>query len=136
MKGLASVMLPLAVVTLTGAATAHVHLLRSDPADHASVRAAPHAISLWFSESVQLSVTTVRLSGPGGAVELSAPRLGEGPHAPIVCDVRGQLVTGAQQISWRTMSRDGHAASGTISFTLTAAAPAAAHQDALPELRR
>ncbi|MFI5281002.1 MAG: copper resistance protein CopC, partial [Gemmatimonadales bacterium] len=101
-------------------------LTRSDPADHATLHVAPHAISLWFSESVQLGVTTVRMSGPGGAaVELAAPRLGEGPHAPVIVDVKGAVAPGAQQVTWRTMSRDGHAANGTLTFTLAPASSAA-----------
>jgi methionine-rich copper-binding protein CopC len=106
-------------------ASLHVRLTRSNPADHASLRAAPHAISLWFSESVQLSVTSVHMSGPGGAaVELAAPRIGEGPHAPVIVDVKGSVGPGLQQVTWRTMSRDGHAANGTFTFTLSLASPA------------
>jgi hypothetical protein len=123
----------LLVPALIGAAPAalHVRLTRSDPCDHDTVRVAPRAISLWFSESVQLSVTTVRLTGPGGAaVELAAPRQGEGPHAPVLADVRGQVGLGLQQVTWRTMSRDGHAASGTFTFTLAPASPATERHDA------
>ena len=109
----------------------HVRLTRSDPADHATLRAAPRAISLWFSEAVQLSVTTVRMTGPNGAaVELAPPRMGEGAHAPVIVDVRGQPALGAQQVTWRTMSRDGHAASGTFTFTLSLASPASQRQGA------
>lgn len=125
--------------TALGAAPSslHVRLTRSDPADHATLRAAPRAISLWFSESVQLSVTTVRMTGPGGAgIELAPPRMGEGPHAPVVVDVKGPVGTGMQQVTWRTMSRDGHAASGTFTFTLVLASPAAQRNDAAAERRR
>ena len=120
----------LAALLLTGLGAApwalHVHLTRSDPADHATLRAAPRAISLWFSESVQLSVTSVHMTGPGGAaVELSAPRMGEGQHAPVIVDVKGAVAPGAQQVTWRTMARDGHPANGTLTFTLAPAAPAA-----------
>jgi methionine-rich copper-binding protein CopC len=114
-----------------GAAPAalHVRLLRSDPANHAQLRVPPRVISLWFSEAVQLSVTTVRMTGPNGtAVELSAPRMGEGPRAPVVVDVKGQPAMGLQQVTWRTMSRDGHAANGTLSFTLSLASPASRPQ--------
>ncbi|MFI5206929.1 MAG: copper resistance protein CopC [Gemmatimonadales bacterium] len=115
------------LATALGAAPSalHVRLTRSDPADHATLRAAPHAISLWFSESVQLSVTSVHLTGPGGtAVELAAPRMGEGQHAPVIVDVKGPVAPGVQQVTWRTMARDGHAANGTLTFTLAPAAPA------------
>jgi len=114
-----------------GAAPAalHVRLLRSDPADHTTLHTAPRAISLWFSEAVQLSVTTVRMTGPNGtAVELSPPRMGEGPHAPVIVDVRMRPALGSYQVTWRTMSRDGHAANGTVSFTVSLATPASRPQ--------
>ncbi len=115
------------LATALGAAPSalHVRLTRSDPADHAHLRTVPRAISLWFSESVQLSVTTVHMTGPNGAaVELEPPRMGEGPHAPVLVDVKGQPVLGQQQVTWRTMSRDGHPANGTFTFTLSLASPA------------
>lgn len=123
----------LVVPALIGAAPAslHVRLTRSDPANHATLRTAPRAISLWFSESVQLSVTSVRMTGPGGAAEtLAAPRIGEGPHAPVIVDVRGEVAIGTHTVTWRTMSRDGHAANGTLTFTISLASPATQRQGA------
>jgi methionine-rich copper-binding protein CopC len=121
----------LLVPVLIGASPAalHVRLTRSDPADHTTVHTPPRTIRLWFSESVQLSVTSVRMSGPNGtAVELSPPRTGEGPHAPVIVDVKGQVLRGLQQVTWRTMSRDGHAANGTLTFTISLAQPAGQRQ--------
>jgi len=107
----------------------HVHLTRAEPASGSTVHAAPTAIRLWFSEEIQISVTTVRLTGPDSArVELAAPAMGDGAHAPVVVLVSGTIKPGRQQVAWRTMSRDGHAVSGTFAFTLTSAAGTAARR--------
>jgi hypothetical protein len=117
----------LAATALAAAPAAkHVHLSRSEPMADSTVRAAPAAIKLWFSAAVQISVTSVRVTGPdGAAVETAAPRMGEGPNAPVIADVRGQLKPGRQQVAWRTMSRDGHPVAGAFAFTFAPAGAAA-----------
>ena len=113
------------VIALAGSALAvappslHVHLTRSDPAAGSTLPAAPRTISLWFSEPVQINVTSVRLTGPDSAsVEVAAPVMGDGANLPVVAMVRGPMKPGRQQVRWRTMSRDGHAVSGTFAFAL------------------
>ena len=113
------------VIALAGSALAvaplslHVHLTRSDPANGSTMPAAPSAIRLWFNGEIQINVTTVRVSGPdGAAVELAAPAMGEGANPPVVAALRGPMRLGRQQVRWRTMSRDGHAVSGTFAFAL------------------
>jgi copper resistance protein C len=108
-------------------AALHTHLTRSEPAGMSTVRTAPTEIRLWFSAPIQINVTTVRLTGPdGAAVEVAAPANGDGANPPVVALVRGQLKPGRQQVTWRTMSRDGHAVSGTFAFTLAPAGASAA----------
>jgi methionine-rich copper-binding protein CopC len=102
----------------------HVHLVRSDPIADSTVTAAPTAIRFWFSAPVQLSVTSVRLTDASGQrVETAAPRAGQGAGMLVIADVRGRLAPGRATVAWRTMSRDGHVASGAFAFML--APPAA-----------
>ena len=125
---LLALFLPAALAAAPAAPAAlHTHLTRSEPAANATVRTAPPAIRLWFSEPIQINVTSVRLKGPdGAAVEIAAPANGDGANPPVVALVRGQLKPGRQQVTWRTMSRDGHAVSGTFAFTLAPAGASAA----------
>ena len=103
------------------AARRHLRLLRSSPAADTVLTAAPADVRLWFSESPELKVTTVRLAGPSGAVELGQLSRGEAADAPIVAPVKGAMASGAYTLTWRTMSDDGHVMNGTEKFQLTAA---------------
>ena len=99
----------------------HVHLERSDPSAQATLAAAPGAIRLWFSAPVQVGITTIHLtSAAGQAIETARPHQGEGADAPVIAEVRGALPAGAFQVSWRTMSRDGHVVSGAFAFSVAA----------------
>jgi len=105
-----------AAVRAETAAAFHLHLLRSTPAADSTV-ASPPLVQLWFTESPQLAVTSVRMTGPRGrAVPLGRVRAGA-DHS-VVANVRGRLAPGRYTIAWRTMSRDGHPMHGTIPFTV------------------
>jgi hypothetical protein len=115
----------LALAALAAAPAAkHTHLERSEPGADSTISVAPTAIKLWFSGPIQISVTTVRVTGAdNAALDLSAARLATGEHAPVVADVRGTVAPGRYTVAWRTMSRDGHPVSGTFAFTFAAPVP-------------
>jgi copper transport protein len=130
MKTLARLLTAAAFLTAIPPATAagrlfHIHLERSEPAADSTVHAAPAQLKLWFSERVQLAVTSVQLLGPDSArVSVGRPSQAAGANAPVVVAVRGPMKEGRQQVVWRTMSVDGHAVRGAFSFTLAGAPPA------------
>jgi hypothetical protein len=111
-----------AVATMTAGATAstrrHTQLIRSEPAAHDTVFAAPKAIKLWFSEKVELKVTTVKLrDAAGNAQMLGTPaRTGPEKNAPVIVPIVKPLASGAYDIAWSTAATDGHLAKGTIDF--------------------
>jgi len=116
-----------AVVTLllgASPALAHTRLVSSDPADGASLSAAPEAVSLTFSENIEAEFATVGVVGPDGrnyqAGQLSAAdgvvRTAVSPLGPA----------GRYEIGYRVVSDDGHPVQGVVSFTLTTPGPAAA----------
>jgi methionine-rich copper-binding protein CopC len=94
----------------------HLHLLRSAPAADSTV-AAPAEVKLWFTEAPELAVTTVRLARANGTpVRLSA--LHSERNNAVSAHVTGTLAPGRYNITWRTMSHDGHPMRGTIPFTV------------------
>ncbi|HYH78485.1 MAG TPA: copper resistance CopC family protein [Longimicrobium sp.] len=101
------------------AAAFHLHLLRSTPAADSTVTS-PARVQLWFSESPELAVTSVRMTGPGGRAVRLGRLQAEREHS-VVANVQGRLAAGRYTLTWRTMSRDGHAMRGTIPFTVRAA---------------
>jgi methionine-rich copper-binding protein CopC len=110
---------PAAVRAEPAAAAFHLRLVRSSPAADSTVTS-PAAVQLWFTESPELAVTSVRMTGPGGrAVRVGRPRAGR-DHS-VVANVTGHLAVGRYTIAWRTMSHDGHPMRGTIPFTVRAA---------------
>jgi methionine-rich copper-binding protein CopC len=111
-----------AAVVLLAAWTSpfHLHLLKSVPAANATVGMAPDSIRLWFSQTPELGVTSVKVTGPGTAVVALAP-LAKGDSSLVVAGVKGKMAAGAYTVVWRTMAKDGHVARGTFGFTVGAA---------------
>ena len=105
-------------------AAKHTHLERSEPGADSTISVAPTAIKLWFSEGVQIRVTTVRITrADSTTIEVAPARQGAGEHAPVILDIRGTVAPGRYAVGWRTMSRDGHPVRGTFAFTLAAPSP-------------
>jgi methionine-rich copper-binding protein CopC len=119
----AVLLLSAAVLCAAAPATArsafHLRLVGSDPAADATVATPPAALRLTFSEAPELAVTTVRLKGPGDrAVALGRLARAPGNRATVVATPRAPLAHGRYTVTWRTMSRDGHAMRGTFNFTV------------------
>lgn len=123
-KLVGSLLAPL-VVALTAclflgapAASAHDVLVSTSPADGSTLEKLPAEVVLTFGEPALALGTQIVVTGPGGApVQQGTPvlvdatvhqKLGDGP-------------AGRYSVAWRVTSADGHAVSGTFSFTTTAA---------------
>jgi methionine-rich copper-binding protein CopC len=98
----------------------HLHLLKSAPAANATITAPPDSIRLWFSQTPELGVTTVKVTGPGNAAVALAP-LASRDSSAVVAPVKGAMKAGAYTVTWRTMAKDGHIARGTFAFKVGAA---------------
>jgi methionine-rich copper-binding protein CopC len=116
-----------AIATMTAGATAstrrHTQLVKSEPATHDTLPAAPKVIRLWFSEKIELKVTTVKLRDAAGhAQALGTPaRTGAEKNAPVIVPIVKPLAAGAYAIAWSTAATDGHLAKGTIDFLVKGA---------------
>lgn len=106
-----------AIVASASAAPFHLHLLKSVPAANATVTAAPDSIRLSFSQTPELKVTSVKVTGPGNTTVALAP-LASADSVTVVAPVKGKMAAGAYTVAWRTMARDGHVARGTFAFTI------------------
>ena len=109
-------------LTLGGSPFRHVHLSKSDPYAN-DTTASPTSVRLWFSEKVELKVTTVKLaSAAGSSVALGKlSRSDAETDAPVVAPISRALAPGGYTVSWSTASKDGHAAKGTIDFVVKGA---------------
>ena len=109
------------VVAVACAAVLHAHMKveKTEPADGATLGAAPTAVQLYLTEKPDLAVTKVELSGASGKVALGpAHMMGE---KTLMAAVTGKMAQGKYTVSWQTAGKDGHLQKGSFAFTLKAA---------------
>ena len=99
-------------------AFAHAALKVSAPASGATV-AAPHDLSLTFSEKVRL--TAVKLTAAGKDVSgVTVDRAA--PAAPTFTVPLPHLAPAKYEVRWTALGDDGHPVNGTFTFTVSNAA--------------
>lgn len=127
---LAALLSALVAVVTAGPASAHAALVSSDPADGASLPAAPAQVSATFNETMQPAFAAMTVVGPDGE------QWGEGDvdvtGATLRVGVRQGAPAGTYTVNYRATSADGHVVSGSWSFTTTESAPAPASPTVSP----
>jgi methionine-rich copper-binding protein CopC len=102
---------------------AHAHLLASVPSEGAKLATPPPHLELSFSEAARLTAASVR-RGAEKPQSLPLPASAPAPAQHITLDLPA-LAPGSYAFDYRVISADGHIASGTVHFTVTAGASAA-----------
>ncbi|MBZ5735926.1 copper resistance protein CopC [Nocardioides sp. TRM66260-LWL] len=108
----------LAASALLGAgapALAHAALVSSDPADGATLDAAPRQVTFTFSEAMSEPAYVVVRAADGTSVTQGAPRV---ENAVVVQSLRADLAPGRYTMAYRAVSADGHPVSDQLSFTV------------------
>src|ERR1044071_8234343 len=86
---------------------AHAHLTRSEPAANARLEVAPTVIRLWFSESPEVSLSSITLKDSSG----TAPRIGPARRGEtktsIEATILDTLKVGRYTVDWRVAGSDG-----------------------------
>lgn len=117
----------LAVLCASRTAAAHADLVRSEPADGATLSAAPAEVHLWFSEEIAPSFSAVQVLDAAGQ---SVPGVGVHPdpaQRSALVAVLPRLPAGAYTLIWKTLSAtDGHPSQGMVLFGVNTAAPMSA----------
>ena len=103
----------LALVPSTGA-FAHAFLDHADPKVGSTVAAAPHEVTLWFTQKLEAAFSRVEVMGPNGA--------SVGGKAQISGDIMRIGIKaagpGAYHVHWQALSVDTHKTQGSFSFTV------------------
>ena len=102
-------------VLLSGIIFAHAMLENSDPADGAVLQAAPKVITLKFAHPTKL--TMLKLKGGDKKIPIKI-ELVTTASAKFMIPMPS-LEKGSYQAKWAALSDDGHAMSGTLSFTIS-----------------
>lgn len=109
----------LACVVTTSSAFAHAHLQHQYPAADAQVTAAPQALTLNFSEGVELKFSGVTLTGPQQAqVPVGAVKLNAKDNTQLIVPVEQSLKPGDYTVDWHVVSVDGHKTKGQYHFSV------------------
>jgi methionine-rich copper-binding protein CopC len=113
----------LGTIGLAGTASAHATLIGSDPADGATLQAAPTTVTLTFDDSLENFEPVVTVTGPDGNQYQSGAATIDG--ATLSSALTPLTAPGAYTIAYRVVSDDGHPVEGQVRFNLAvAAAPA------------
>jgi methionine-rich copper-binding protein CopC len=106
-------------------ALAHAHLKQSDPANDSTLAAGPDHFMLLFSESAHLTALSLQKEGDAAAQKIGGLPKEASEHFSIPAP---KLTAGVYTLRFRNVAADdNHVTSGTVRFTVAAAArPAAA----------
>ena len=109
-----------AVLALAGPAAAHADLVSSSPSDGAVIAAEPQQVTLVFSEAVTLKLSSVRVIGPDGRrVDSGTPQATGPGDDGIAVTLAADPQQGTYVLDWlATAADDGHATSGTLTFSV------------------
>ncbi|AHK20893.1 CopC domain-containing protein YobA [Yersinia similis] len=100
-------------------ALAHAHLKAETPAADATINAAPEALTLGFSEGIELSFSGVKVTGPdNNVVKTGDLKLDPVNNTQLILPIDHALTAGKYNVSWHVVSVDGHKTKGTYSFTV------------------
>lgn len=113
----------LATIGLAGTASAHATLIGSDPADGATLQAAPTAVTLTFDDSLENFEPVVTITGPDGNQYQSGAATIDGPTLSTAVGLL--TAPGTYTIAYRVVSDDGHPVEGQVRFDLAVPAPSA-----------
>ncbi|MGN6635023.1 MAG: copper resistance CopC family protein [Oryzihumus sp.] len=101
---------------LDPAASAHAILIKTSPADGATLTTAPRQVDLTFDEAVARRFATIVVTGPSGEDATAGPATVNGTH--VTAALASGLTSGEYRVAFRVVSDDGHPVSGQSRFTL------------------
>jgi methionine-rich copper-binding protein CopC len=111
-----TLILAAAVALIAGQAAAHARLITGAPKAGATV-AAPKQLRLTYSESLDLSGSSLKVSdAKGAAVPTGALALDPKNHRVVVAPFSAPLAAGAYKVSWTMKTEDGHTTNGDFGF--------------------
>ena len=118
------------LVSRPAAVSAHAGYDHSEPTAGSTLAAAPATVRVWFTETVQLSGSSLKVTNAAGQqVDRDDLKLdpGDDDHKILVISLSPNLPAGTYRVEWKTVSADdGDEDEGEFSFTVRpAAAPAA-----------
>ncbi|HHR6036764.1 TPA: copper homeostasis periplasmic binding protein CopC [Providencia alcalifaciens] len=100
-------------------AFAHAHLKDQLPAEGAALEQAPKAITLNFSEGIEVNFTKVNVTDENKqTIKTGKAALDPSNNTKVIIPVESKLAAGKYDVQWSVVSVDGHKTKGNYSFTV------------------
>ena len=113
-----------AIAVLTTGFAMHLRLVKSVPASGQLVTEKPTEIRLWFSQKPEVGLTVVRLLREDSTALEIGKVVATEDSLSVRVPLDKALVPGAYIVTWRSVSKDGHAVRGSYNFTMIPGPPA------------
>jgi copper resistance protein C len=108
--------IPLLLLLASGDATAHALLDHAEPRVGNTVAAAPHQLTLWFTQKLEAAFSTVTVTNAAGErVDTGKARV-SGNQMSISLRPGG---AGTYHVTWHVLSVDTHTTDGNFAFQVS-----------------
>jgi copper resistance protein C len=110
------VLSPLLVVLGIGHAHAHAALERAEPRVGNTVKPAPRAVSLWFTQNIEAAFSRIEVFDSAGARVDAGKATVDGADRKSMHVPLKPLPPGTYTVRWRVLSVDTHTSEGNFNF--------------------
>ena len=109
----------LSVIAAAVRVEAHAFLVRAEPRVGSKVNKVPTEVRVWFSETVQASVSNIQVFDVSGKqVDKKDTHSDRTNHAILCVSLIPALTPGNYKVVWRVTSADTHVTSGDFHFQI------------------
>ena len=107
-----------AFVTCVSGALAHAFLDHAAPAVGSTVRTAPSAIRVWFTQALEPAFSTIKVVDAKGNVIASSNKAVDASDRTLLRLPVPPLPAGTYRVVWRVLSVDTHVSEGDFTFEI------------------
>ena len=109
----------LSVIAAAVRVEAHAFLVRAEPRVGSKVNKVPTEVRVWFSETVQASVSSIHVFNESGKqVDKKDTHSDRANRAVLCVSLLPALIPGSYKVVWRVTSADTHVTSGNFHFQI------------------
>ena len=113
------VVVVLSVIAAAVRVEAHAFLVRAEPRVGSKVNKVPTEVRVWFSETVQASVSSIHVFNESGKqVDKKNTHSDRANRAVLCVSLLPALIPGSYKVVWRVTSADTHVTSGNFHFQI------------------
>jgi methionine-rich copper-binding protein CopC len=103
-------------IVVAASAVAHAFLDHAAPAVGSTIRVAPAAVRLWFTQEVEPAFSAIRVEDAKGNVVAAADRTIDATDHTLLRLALPPLPAGRYRVVWRVLSLDSHVSEGDFRF--------------------